>query len=204
MTARDHNGFTLVELLVATTLLALLSVVLFGGLRFGARAWEAGGESIERTVEVEAAQELLRRTLLEAVPFAPAGPSQQPALAGQPNRISFFAPMPRHLGLGGPARFSIWLDAAGRLSLAWEPRRPERKLDAPFAGDPAIVLQNVQGLSLSYYGPAQAGEPPAWHASWNGPSLPQLIRIEVGFDVTDRRRWPELVIAPRLANADAG
>ena len=40
MTARDHNGFTLVELLVATTLLALLSVVLFGGLRFGARAWE--------------------------------------------------------------------------------------------------------------------------------------------------------------------
>ena len=59
------TGFTLVELLVATSVLALLSVVLFGGMRFGARAWEAGEASIERTGEVEAAQDLLRRTFSE-------------------------------------------------------------------------------------------------------------------------------------------
>ncbi len=38
---RRQAGFTLVELLVAMTLLAFLSITLFGGLRFGARSWEA-------------------------------------------------------------------------------------------------------------------------------------------------------------------
>ena len=37
---RSEAGFTLIELLVALTLLGLISVVLFGGLRFGTRAWE--------------------------------------------------------------------------------------------------------------------------------------------------------------------
>jgi general secretion pathway protein J len=201
-TSERNGGFTLVELLVATTLLALLSLVLFGGLRFGARAWEAGGESIERTGEMEAAQELLRRTLVEAMAFEQGGAVRQPPLTGGPNRISFFAPMPRHEALAGPARYAIWVDPEGRLSLAWELRRPERKLDAPFAGEPATLLQNVEGLSLSYYGPAQAGEQPGWHESWSGHVLPLLIRIDVAFGATDRRRWPELVIAPRLAKAE--
>ena len=106
------GGFTLVELLVATTLLALLSVVLFGGLRFGARAWDAGGESIERTSETEAAQEVLRRTLVEALAFRGAGEEDQPAFSGQVDRIGFVAPMPRHAGSAGPGRYAVWLDGS--------------------------------------------------------------------------------------------
>ena len=33
-------GFTLLELLISMTLLGLLMLVVLGGLRFGARAWE--------------------------------------------------------------------------------------------------------------------------------------------------------------------
>jgi hypothetical protein len=29
--------------------------------------------------------------------------------------------------------------------------------------------------------------------------LPRLIRITVTFDATDRRRWPELTLEPRIA-----
>ena len=43
-----NAGFTLVELLVAITLLALVSAALFGGLRFGARAWESATSRIAR------------------------------------------------------------------------------------------------------------------------------------------------------------
>ena len=38
---REH-GFTLIELLVSLTLMALIAVVLSGGLRFGASVWRAG------------------------------------------------------------------------------------------------------------------------------------------------------------------
>jgi general secretion pathway protein J len=205
MTSHERSGgFTLVELLVATTLLALLSVVLFGGLRFGARAWEAGEDSIERTSETEAAQELLRRTLVEALASGQMGEEQQPALSGQADRIGFVAPMPRHAGSAGPGRYAIWLDRSGNLSMAWEPRRPERKLDAPFAGEPSVVLQNVAGLRFSYYGRANADQPAAWNDRWESQALPLLIRVEVGFEPTDRRRWLELVVAPRLAGRNGG
>ena len=40
MLSQGAAGFTLVELLVAMTLLGFLTVLLFGGLRFGTRAWE--------------------------------------------------------------------------------------------------------------------------------------------------------------------
>ncbi len=201
---KDSAGFTLVELLVATTLLALLSVVLFGGLRFGARAWESGGDSIERTGEIEAVQELLRRTLAEAVAPVPTDESSQAVFAGASDRIGFYAPMPQHAGLGGLGRYALLLDGTGQLLIEWEPRRPEQKLDAPVAGEPATILRNLQGLRVSYYGSGGPGEPPAWHAEWDSLGLPLLIRIEVAFAKADRRRWPELIVAPRLAHIDRG
>lgn len=205
MNRNNHSaGFTLVELLVATTLLALLSVVLFAGLRFGARAWEAGGESIERTGEVEAVQELLRRTLSEAATVELTGAEPQVALAGAPDRVSFIAPLPRHVGLGGRGRYRLARDEAGHLLLAWEPHRPERGLGDPLSGEPAIVLQGVASLAIAYYGAERSGETPAWHDGWESPNLPKLIRIEVAFAEGDRRRWPELTIAPRLAHAAGG
>ena len=195
------DGFTLVELLIATTLLALLSVILFGGLRFGARAWEAGGESIERTGEVEAVQELLRRTLVEAVLPEPAGAVPEPSVAGTGGRVSFFAPLPHHLGTGGIGRYALALDERGQLLIAWEPRRPERRLEAPLSASPSAVLQDVAALNLSYYGSLAPGETPSWHESWNSRTLPLLIRVRIDFPEGDRRRWPDLVIAPRLARA---
>ena len=112
------TGFTLVELLVATTLLALLSVVLFGGLRFGARAWESGSASIERTGEVQAVQELLRRTLSEIAVSDLAGAEQRQSLQGKDGLVSFFAPLPRHAGLGGFGRYRLTADDAGRFLFA--------------------------------------------------------------------------------------
>ena len=61
--SRSTAGFTLVELLVAMTLIGLISVALFGGLRFGARAWEAGNERAESFSQLEVVQSLLRREL---------------------------------------------------------------------------------------------------------------------------------------------
>jgi general secretion pathway protein J len=199
--ASDRNGgFTLIELLVATTLLALLSVLLFGGLRFGARAWEAGGASMERSGEIEAVQDLLRRTLAEAAAPEPAG-DKQPGFVGEAGRARFFAPMPRHIATGGLGRYALDLDEAGHLLMSWEPRRPERKLEAPIAGEPSVILQNVESLKLEYYG--AAGEDGAgWRDSWSSPALPLLVRVQVGFADGDGRRWPDLLIAPRLARAN--
>ena len=66
-------GFTLIELLIALALFGLISVVLFGGLRFGTRAWEAGNAHAERLEEVQAVQALLRRHIAQAVALEATG-----------------------------------------------------------------------------------------------------------------------------------
>ena len=38
---RAQRGFTLVEVLIAISLLGLMLVILFGGLRLGGRSWDA-------------------------------------------------------------------------------------------------------------------------------------------------------------------
>ena len=193
------TGFTLVELLVATTLVALLSVVLFGGLRFGARAWDAGAASMERTGEVEAAQDLLRRIFSEIAVSDLTEAEQTQSLAGKASLVSFIAPMPQHVGLGGFGRYRLNVDDAGHLLLAWDPQRPEQKLEEAPATKPAVILANITALKIAYYGHEHSGEKPSWRDEWTSKDLPMLIRIEVGFAAGDGRRWPELTIAPRLA-----
>jgi general secretion pathway protein J len=198
--ANSDSGFTLIELLVATTLLALLSVVLFGGLRFGVRAWETGADSIERTGEVDAVQDLLRRTFSEIAVSNLAGAEPKQALTGNASLVSFIAPLPQHIGLGGLGRYRLGMDDAGHLLLAWEEQRPEQKPEDPPATKPAVILQNIAALKIAYYGPERPGEKPGWRDDWTSKELPMLIHIDVGFPAGDRRHWPDLTIAPRLAS----
>ena len=53
----------MLELLVALTILALLVTLLSGGLRFGARVWEARLGSSDELSAMEAAQGLMRRII---------------------------------------------------------------------------------------------------------------------------------------------
>jgi general secretion pathway protein J len=214
MSGREAAGFTLIELLVALTVLALISMVLFGGLRFGARAWETGTATIEHTVAVETAQDLLRRTIAGAEaadpkapdpkvpnPKAPdlKAPTNRPLFAGGPDRLTLVAAIPGHAGIGGLARYTLLREPAGALALAWEIYRPDRAEDGD-RDQPAQVLENTSGLALSYYGSLQPGAAPEWQDHWDDPGiLPLLIRIDVAFPPQDGRVWPTLVIAPRLA-----
>lgn len=104
------QGFTLVERLVGLTLMALLSVILFGGLRFGMRAWEAGGEHVEQASRLDTMQNLLRRQVSQArLPELDAGTESRPlpAFVGEPERLQFIAPLPAHRGAGGSYLFHL-------------------------------------------------------------------------------------------------
>ena len=62
-----------------------------------------------------------------------------------------------------------------------------------------MILANIAALKITYYG-AEHSEKPGWRDQWTGMNPPTLIRIEVRFAADDRRYWPELTIAPRLAS----
>jgi general secretion pathway protein J len=204
---RATAGFTLVELLLGLSLMGLLAVMLFGGFRFGLRAWEVGGMRIERQSEAELVQNLLQRQLGEA--YSLADPNPQTAAAaiatfqGTQDSLSFVAPLPTQAGVGGLYRFGLGIVTNGgerRLVLAWQVFRPDRP-PRPTVDDnsKSVLLHGIEGIDLAYFGRRQAGAAAQWQSDWDDRhGLPELIRLRVTFPGGDSRAWPDLFVAPKL------
>ncbi|MEO1460317.1 MAG: type II secretion system protein, partial [Pseudomonadota bacterium] len=102
-------GFSLVELLVVMTLLAFLSAILLGSLRFGARSWEGVLAATDRRDSIAAAHRFLRARVGGLVRSGTAGAwAGAPEIAGDAREIRFTAPWLEALGHGGAYRFRLW------------------------------------------------------------------------------------------------
>ncbi len=213
---RADGGFTLVELLVAMTLIGLMFVALFGGLRFGTRVWEVGAERSAEFAEVEVTQALLRRQLDQLLPLPGLDEGEQEiSFSGEQERLTFTAPAPSQFGLGGVYYFDLFgeqADGRQRLVLRWQLYRPDR--DQPFneeESEQRTLLENIEAVRFGYYGDPElfevgeridAGE---WRERWVGAALPpQLIAVRIAFPENDARYWPELIIAPRTRAGEFG
>src|SRR5262245_45924092 len=210
---RHAAGFTLVELLVALTLFALMSVLMFGGLRFGLRAWESGSRLMDEAAQVELAQGLLRRELSQArLPSLVIAEEEEhdtiSAFVGTADAMSFVAPLPSHSGIAGLGVFLLserqpQNGDGATLTLAWKVFRPDefnsQTAEAAEPDEERVLLEGFAGMELAYYGRFDSNLPPDWLDHWDGNfGLPELIRVRVSFPAGDRRRWPDLLVAPRL------
>ena len=198
------RGFTLVELLIGLTLMTLVSIILFGGMRFGLRAWETGGERVERATRIELVQTLLRRQLSQArLPPNAAGESVV-AFAGQSDRVTFIAPPAKRGETDNEFVFVLGKSDANRqshLDLAWTLVQPPTSTDPERGRETAArLMENVTFVELAYYGAPDARRPAQWWDSWDGTqTLPTLVRLRLAFPQGDRRRWPDLIV--RLVRA---
>ncbi|HEY2069246.1 MAG TPA: prepilin-type N-terminal cleavage/methylation domain-containing protein [Rhizomicrobium sp.] len=182
------KGFTLLELLVTITLLSLLSLLLFGGLRLGTRAWDGAQAYGAGTDEVRVVQALLRRELEAAYPSVTASDPLHPVVEfdGNVHQMTFLAPPPQALHENGRERITL---SAGPGSLTIH-ATPE--LASNRQGDwSTVILRNVASVHFSYFGDG------AWRGSWtNAQALPSLVRVQVKF--ADNRAWPDLIVAPHI------
>ena len=202
--ARRTAGFTLVELLVAITLLGLIAVLLAGGLRFGARAWERGSEVAEDASDLALVQAFVRRQLGGARPLRRRGEELAKALdfVGEPDGVEFVVLMPAHLDVPGFYRIAFRLerDQDGRHLLM--ERRTFDLGDDLGAGkvlDQRILIDRIAGGEFTYFGAAEEGDPPQWREQWQDATiLPELVRLKMHFPVGDRRSWPELTMRTRI------
>jgi general secretion pathway protein J len=209
--SRAVRGFTLLELLIALSLLGMMLVLLFGGLRLGMRSWDAAQGSVDTLSTVRAVEGFLRREFSQIHPYRFRGPDVQPTLAflGEQERVSFVAPMPQRIGGGGLHLMSIALerDAQGQR-IVWraQPLAAGLRDFSTLAQSPEQVLiskelLNVEYLGLSYFGRPGNAPAPFWSERWDDPQrLPALIRVQVR--LKSGEPWPEFVVA--LAFAGGG
>ena len=208
MTSRvpSDSGFTLLELTIALTLLALLSAVLFGSLRLAGRSTDSGEAKAEASSSMRLAQEFLRTNLEAQHPLRMRKMLEWPLLfRGAKNELRYASDLPPRVAGGGIwyYRLAVRSDDA-RSPLTLERVVPDLAADAlpEFTNaDRSVLADGIADLTLAYFGrdpdslPAVA---PTWRDHWDdGQQLPLLIRIDVKPRVGPA--WPTLYVTPRTA-----
>jgi general secretion pathway protein J len=202
---RGARGFTLLELLIAMTLLGLLAGLLFGGLGFGVRAWEKGDAELEKLAELQIAQGLIRRLISRALlsDVAKGDNVDAEIVEGTTDALRFVGPAPAQSLPGGLYILSIRADdevEKSRLVMTWRLLDPDER--EPEAGDDenvVVLVEDIADVTFGFFGTAdeRSNRDPQWRDRWEDmPGLPLLVRIDVTFPDGDGRIWPELVVAP--------
>ena len=114
--ARRLAGFTLIELMVALLLLALMSSVLYGSLSLSATSWDRGEAKAEQAGDMRQTGEFLRQALAAEHPLRLHKAVDQPLFfAGANDSLAFAGATPGRVG-GGIYYFRIALAPGGESS----------------------------------------------------------------------------------------
>ena len=104
--------------------------------------------------------------------------------------------MPTGLGTAQHADITLEL-RQGRLVLRWTPHRHEVTTAPVRPPSETELLGGIERLDLAYWGSPSPEQPASWLPQWDGPAIPELIRLRLGFARGDRRRFPDLIAAPQ-------
>jgi prepilin-type N-terminal cleavage/methylation domain-containing protein len=132
MTRDPEAGFTLVELLVSVTVMAMLALLLFGGLHFGTRVWEKATAAETTGNKIFSAQQSVSHAIRDIYPFfVLASPTDRHVqFDGEPSQMTFFAPDRR----GGLDVVTLLRDPNGSLVINSRPELASPDLPSPILG----------------------------------------------------------------------
>ncbi|MFN3628824.1 MAG: prepilin-type N-terminal cleavage/methylation domain-containing protein [Casimicrobiaceae bacterium] len=185
---RRSSGFTLIEIVAALVLLALLATVLFGIVGNAERSLNAATAAQERTEQILRLNQFLRDHLGGMLPLRWRRELGQPLrFEGRSESMTFLAPVLSHIAEGGVMWWRLEVDAGERdrprLVIRRLPQNPEVAEIPDFREAETIVLAEPVGeLVLRYFdpGPNPVEEPEAgrWVTSWEEPGRsPTAIEV---------------------------
>jgi general secretion pathway protein J len=191
MKRRLQSGFTLVEIVLAMVLLSVMMLLLYSGLSFALRSWDAGDSHGRRTADRRIGENFLRRELTEVFPMRwKDATTLKVAFSGEAHRLRFVSTRPVGIALGGLALVSVEVEGdarKGERHLVMRRAMPddEAKDFGPLdqAEKPAIVIAGVDSVTFSYFGAENAFSDPKWMDTWPYTQrIPQMVRVSVRTD----------------------
>jgi general secretion pathway protein J len=198
---RAQAGFTLIELVVAMALLATMMLLLYSGLTFSLRGWDAGDVNGRRTVDRRIGENFLRRELSELFPMRWKEPNVVKfAFEGEKDHLKFVSSRPAGITQGGLSLVGLEVQDEGRGSrrknLVMRRAMPddEAKSFAPLdAAEATVLIAGVDSVTFEYFGSENDFNPPQWNDSWKWNfRVPEMVRMRIHTD--DGGAQPEMVV----------
>ncbi|HYA28059.1 MAG TPA: prepilin-type N-terminal cleavage/methylation domain-containing protein [Acidobacteriota bacterium] len=189
------DGFTLIEVVLALTIFALMGAILYGAFSLGQRAVEKADVNSTRNQKQRAMADLLGNYVRSGYPYRESAQDQTIYFVGEIDSVSFVSAYSQALGGRGMAKIQITKqdDGNGRASLTLEETAPVRiNSEAGASGQShSIVLQSdLREFRLAYLDPQAEDE--SWEDRWDGAErrqLPRAVRFSYLNDAGKEVSW---------------
>ena len=199
-----HAGFTLVEMLLAMTLMSMLLALAYGGLRASTRATEKGQQILEDSSRIRMAHQFVRKQINQLLPLAfdqNEDGTERTVFLGDARGIRYVAPMPGYLGWGGPQVQELYFEQREEglelvLSHTLLQNFDEQYL---YEAEPIFLLGDIRDARFSFLGRDENGELTSWAPTWDQvDALPAAVSLEIEFNEDVYIRWPLLTTSVRV------
>ena len=188
-------GFTLIEVVLALTIFALMAGIVYGALSLSYRAVAKAQTSAERNQKNRAVADLLSSYIRSAYPYRPTPQDQAIFFDGQSESVTFISAYSHAEGGRGMAKIRISAEATddGQTALSLEEVTPVRlNGDVDVAGESQrlVLRERIKDFRLAYLDPQAEEE--TWQPLWDGQErrvLPRAVSLTY-FDESGREvRW---------------
>jgi general secretion pathway protein J len=185
---RKDRGFTLIETVIAVTLVAMMAVALWSAFRVSLASWKRGTDSVDANQRHRSVVDLVKKQIasIYAV-IAPidlqTGGAVYPVFAGTDSSVQFVSlnslRFYEHPGLT-MVSYDVEQDRAGAYSLVereaqyvgLEPGREsffDREVAQPF-----VVFENLTSFTFEYFDPGDSDRPARWVTEWDAKEMTEL------------------------------
>jgi len=174
--ANRIKGFTLIELIVAITILCLVTLIIGSGFRLGLRAWERGEAEAQETQRLRVLSGLISQNVKSAYPYKMDVEDKEIIVfQGENNSIMFVTTFAD--SSAGGFKWVRYSYKDGVFAFK-EGLLPDKDFLDKISGNEEIIDSNIGEIKFEYL-PSFEDE---WGDSWNlGDGLPAAVRVKIAY-----------------------
>jgi general secretion pathway protein J len=196
LNAHEKGGFTLIEVLIAMSLLSIMMGLLFFSMRTAFESWNIGEAKVEQINKKAVFYQFFKQHLTNSKPLFEyklenenSTEIKKMVFQGTSEQIRFVSALPAASIRKGEQIFNIGFNPqqTNSIIVSLTPYRQPQQ-----TGEQTQLLDHVKQIQFSYFGKFNENFEREWQTDWlESEELPRLVRIKVVLD--DESIWPDMV-----------